>query len=273
MSTLKIKKAFEARGISASEVETVKNGVVCKGYRINNGTTIMPVIYLGADETTEEFVERALDVANSPVPHINPDELVDREKLLKDSYLCIQKQSSENNIVKREFLNLEQYVRMNVDLDTTSTNASVKITKQILKESGLLEEELFNAARVNSVNVARISSFSETLGFPEGMFDDVPFYIGRYEGLSHGAAILSLHEKLHEHCKRFNLKSVIILPSSTEEVLILPNSSEKSSAYELAQIVDEVNRTTVDPIIQLVPTVYEYDDEINKVSIIYEMEV
>ncbi len=266
MSTLAIKEALAEKGIEAVAVEIVKNGVVCTGFQICTGSHVAPVVYYSQEDTVDAFVERVVRLKDQPIPGIDPAELVSRERLIRETYVCVQKKSKED-LVKRNFLNLEAYIRLNVDLPNRDTKGSVKITSNILERSGLTEKELFEAATANSLKKAITCSMAEALGMPEDMMmtGEAPFYVGTYEDKCHGAAVLMLTEVLHSFCKKHGYKSIYILPSSTEEVLLLPMNDEDPVGF--AAMVHEINCSEVDPVLWLEPVVYIFDDEIKKVSI------
>lgn len=256
---------IEAAGIEATEIVTVKNGVVCQGYQIETGTSVNPVVYYSPEETVEAFVDRVVKIAEQPTPEIDTENLVSRERLLSDTYLCLQKEGVED-LVKRPFLNLELFVRLNVDfIGLSGEKGSIKVTKQILENSGLTEDELFEAARKNSVEKVKICTMAEALGAPEELFCDVPFSVMTYSDNCHGAAILALPEVIGQFCNERGYEQVYILPSSTEEVLLLP--TETADPSELSAMVYDVNSSTVDPVLQLDPVVYLYDSLTQTVSI------
>lgn len=268
MSTLttSILNALAENGIEAAEVETIKNGITCRGFQIDTGTNVRPVVYYSPEETAEAFVEKVLQITSQPAPEIDANDLVNKERLLNDTILCVQKQSNEN-LVKKEWLNLELYVRVMVDFPGKGNHGSIKISPQILNQAGLTAEELFNAARKNSIAKATIGTMAEALGAPEELFTEIPFFVGTYDNKCHGAGILALDEVLHSFCESRGYRRVWLLPSSTEEVLILP--TENADPAELSAMVHDVNTSdgVVDPMIQLENCVYQYDDETQEVSI------
>lgn len=270
MSTLKrsILDALAEAGIkNVTEVETVKNGILCQGYQIETGTNVKPVVYYSPEETVEAFVQKVLRVAEQPIPEVDVENLISKEKLLSDTtYLCLQRKGEESLLVKRDYLNLETYVRVNVPLGNEM--GSIKITKAMLDQAGVSEDELFEVARANSVKLASICTMAEALGAPAELFGEVPFYVGTYRKedgslLGHGAAVLALPEVLHDFLEAHGYENGYILPSSTEEVLLLPMEADPE---ELSNMVSDVNSSTVDPTMWLENCVY-YIDNTGEVTI------
>ncbi len=273
MSTLtkSIVDALAKKGIRAVPTVTVKNRVVCHGYQIDTGfNRVKPVVYYSPDETVEAFVEKVLRIADQDAPEIDVDNLISKERLLNNTIICVQRQGSEK-LVKKKFLNLELYIRLSVDFPDEENSASIKVTPQILDQAGLTEEQLFEAARKNSIEKARICTMAEALGMPEEMFGEVPFFVGTYESKSkcHGGAVLALTEVLKEFAdeKGYKNKKLYILPSSTEEILLLP--ADETNPSELAAMVYDINTNsgTVDATLQLESCVYAFDAESQEVTI------
>lgn len=264
-STLKIKNALAARGVDVKEVETIKNGVKCQGFQIQSDEKVRPVVYYSPDQTIEAFVEKVIEIANRPTPKLDVDNLITRENLLNNSFLCLQKQGTEE-IVKKKYLNLELYVRLAItDFSFSDSQASTKVTSQMLEMTGVSEEELFEAARKNSLFMAQITSLAEALGLSEDFVGEAPFYVGTYSDKCHGATVLALPEVIHSFCQEKGFEQLYILPSSTEEVLLIPDMTGNPAM--LAQMVNEVNTSEVDPVMQFDPVVYLYDDATETVSI------
>ncbi len=265
MSTLTT--ALAANGIEAVEVESVKNGVVCKGYQIENGTNVKPVIYYSSEETVESFVRRAREIVAKKIPDFDATSLISRNRLLNHTYLCVQKQGEEA-IVKKQYLDLELYVRLEADLSDDERKGTIKVTPEIINRAEISEEELFASAKTTSIKKSNIYTMAEIfgkIGAPDGLVDEAPFYVATYDDNAHGAGILALNEVLHEFCKEKGHSRLYILPSSTEEILLLPGG--RSDPEDLAAMVNNVNTGIVDPVLQLNPVVYLYDDSIQRVSI------
>ncbi len=264
--TKELREALAAEGIQAVEVETTKNGVQCQGFQIDTGSNIKPVVYYSQDENIEAFVTKVRKVVEQPTPDLNFNGLMAKDNILRNSYLCIQKQGDED-IVKRKYLNLELYVRLKIDLGREEACGSTKITSQILDKVGITEDELFEAAKANSFESSSIISMAEALGLmgiPEAMFDDSLMYVGR-SSESHGAALLAIPEAIHDFCEEKGYEQLILLPSSTEEILLVPAETGEPNMF--ANMVAEVNASEVEEVLQLEPCCYLYDDVTQTVSI------
>ncbi len=266
--------ALSSKGIPAVAVETVKNGIIMTGFQIDNGTNVKPVVYYSSEETVEAFVEKVIRIKEQPAPKIDTENLISKERLLKDTVLCLQKRSSED-LVKRDFLNLELYVRLFVPMGSEETTGSIKVKEEILRSAGMSKDELFEAAKANSSKIATVTSMAEALGAPPELFEEAPFYVGTYRKangslIGHGAAVLALPEILHQFCAEKGLDMVYLIPSSTEEVLLLP--VEKVDSDEVVAMIAEINATIVDPVLWLEPVLYVFDNESMEVTIVASSE-
>lgn len=255
-STLIIQDALKAAEISCEELETVKNGVKCTGYRIiTSDPAISPVIYHSQDETVEAFVDRAKSLLDTPTPDINIQDILVRDYILKNTYVCVQKPSDEN-ILRQRCMNFEIYYRIEVKCGTSL--GSIKVNRSILDAAGVSEQELIVAARQNSLRETRFRPMAEILGMPDEMQDAIPLYVGTYSSSAHGAGILALPEAFHEFAVSHDVSKCIILPSSTEEIIVFSDDCPDYEQY--VEMVRSINDTEVEDILQMEPAIYVYDD-------------
>ncbi len=265
-STLKIKDALMAAGINCEEFETVKNGVTCTGYKIiTSDSVISPVIYHSQDETVEAFVDRAKCLLNIPAPHINIHDILSRNYVLENTYICAQKPSRED-IIKYSCMNFEVYYRIEVQFG--SNLGSIKVNKSILDEAGVSQEELIVAARKNSLRESCFRPMTEVLGLPEEMQDTVPLYVGTYSHMAHGAGLLALPEAFHDYAISNGISRCIILPSSTEELIIVSDEYQSSDYAEYVEMVRQTNAEQVEDVLQMSPAVYVYDDATRTIEMV-----
>ncbi len=255
--------ALKECGIVVKEVETVKNGICCIGYQIDTGTNVKPVLYHSPSETIEAFVARAIEIAKSPVPQIDVEKIMSREYLLDNTFVCLQKKGNEE-ICKITFLDLEMYIRIGVDL-ADGSSGSIKVNQGILNKAGISEDELYEAAIKNSERKACITTMEEALGMPEDDLGENLFYVATYHDKAHGAGIMAVTKTLHEFCVQKGYDKIYILPSSTEEILFIPDGMMDPKS--LVAMVNSVNEEAVNPRLQLNPTVYLYDDNLGAVTI------
>lgn len=262
-----IKMELAARGIEAEQVMVTKNGVPCVGFRIVTGTNISPVVYYSQQETIESFLLR-INKALTQIPDISVDCLSDRDYLLKNLYVSVQKVGNENHLVKRKIMNFEAFLRIKVIVLRDGEVGSIKVTDALLDMSGISVDEAWNRAISNMVDAFSVRSMAAVLGLSEELFDE-PFYVVTTKSGVDGAAALLYPKIFRNFCLEKGIESALILPSSTQEVLIIPEDVDVDYV-DFANMVNEINNTEVDPMIQLDPVVYRYDINSDSIQIVAE---
>lgn len=264
----RIVETLRNEGIEAESVEIVKNGIPCKGVRvIKPGSDISPIIYFSSQDTYEQIMFRIQTALESAVPHDSVRLLTDPTYVRSHVYLAAQKKS-EDDIVKRDYLNLELYLRIMLDLGGQAGTGSVKVTPGLVAQLGITEDELWRCASANSQSGAGIRNMAEILGLPD---DDQPLYVATTGQLTGGAAVLFFPEVFQTFCKDHGEVECFMLPSSTEEVIVLRGSALATgglSMDELVHMVETINADQVDPILQLEPAVYRYSIDTGEIDVV-----
>ena len=112
-----------------AENVAIKNGIEIPQIIVRVGI-VSPSINLETLENCEnenslfEIVENAI----SSAPQLNVNDFLNKESILKNAKICLQKPGNEN-IVKRDFLDLEMYIRIYIN-----SEMSFKLTKEILEK-------------------------------------------------------------------------------------------------------------------------------------------
>ena len=198
----------------------------------------------------------------------NGDKWTDWSYIREHIFLCIAKQDTVRNAVVRNYLNVSMYMRVCVD-SAIDDSLSYKVTKELICKSGVPEELFWLAAEENRRKYCSVRPMSKMLGFPAS--DDEMIYVATTNGIPGGAGALYLTDMFRLFCQLHDEASLFVLPSSSEELLILPESkiADYATAKDLAELVQSVNGTPdlVDPQIQLDPVVYQYRMDQNTVSI------
>lgn len=266
-----VDKEFRNRGISSEvkEICIVKNNVPCTGLQIITNQQLSPIIYYDNNEKLNAYIMRVVEAAESPIPTLNLNCLLDASYIKQNVFLTVQRIcNNENDVISKLFANLQVIPRVMVNELTYGEDAiaSAKVTESLLLQAGISEVDLFEWALNNVQEHVYIKSMEEML---EDMVernedinseDDVKFslYVAS-AGIYGGASAILCFDLLDEFCIQRNVKSCIILPSSMEEILLIPEYDDKIDVFYLANLVDEVNRNIVEPVQQLDPVVYRYD--------------
>ena len=147
-----------------------------------------------------------------------------------------------------------------------SSNSKIPVIKETCEALGISKEELLNAAIRNTVNekynIIGLTNMLENKGIP---CPDVPLYIVISDSIKTPALFIS-DEIMHNIAKTMD-DDYWILPSSTEEFLIIPKSminvSEKEDIINLVNIIKDANEKNdvINDDIFLSDNLYQYTKE------------
>lgn len=163
------------------------------------------------------------------------DELITWDYAKRNLQLCLQPKTNED-IVKRDFLDLEQYVRISVSHDKTLTYI---VTPKILENFNISEEELFNTAmsllkeNIKIINLLQMGD--------EKSKDNMIVITSNTQIF--GASSICCIDKMKYIAEQYH-SSFIVLPSSIHECIIKFLSKEELDYCN--NIVNEVNNAEVD---------------------------
>ena len=256
---------------------------------------IVPVIYL--EEVYELFIQEndlalcvweVLELYREKKQKAETGELLDLEKLekwegVKHSIYPILSSEKENERMKelymhRKYLDLLILYVIRVSADGIGT---VKITKAMAEQWGITEADLHARAMENlqedGYTIRDLEQLLDELVLgtedraERGSQKDSKFrmYVLTNSQKYFGAAGMMLSPQLVK--KRLGRKNFYILPSSTHEVMILPDNKE-FDAKELIDMVQTVNADCVVPEEKLADHVYYFDWEKRRMAILKKKE-
>ena len=266
----RIFETLKKEKIEAEPIEIIKNNVPCKGVRLITSENVSPIIYYSDTDTIEQFMLRVRTALQSDVSRDSVNLLTDPTYVRSHVYLAAQKRS-EDDIVKRDYLNLELFLRIMLDLGEQAGTGSVKVTPGLVEQLGIAEDELWKCASANSHAGSNIRSMAEVLGLPD-TDGEQSLYVATTGQLTGGASVLYFPEIFHAFCEDHGEEACYMLPSSTEEILVLRETAldnGRLTVNDLVRMVETINEDQVDPILQLEPAVYRYridSDEIDVVA-------
>lgn len=145
----KITMELKNRGYNAEITTVVKNGVEKKGITIGDGN-IKPIIYPDLTKTLDECVDEIINTyENTPENFYDVSKITSWEYVKDNLMICLQKKSNED-ILKRDFLDLEMYVRVDV-----SNGGTYKVKPNMFKDVSddeVIARALFNTEKNTTIN-------------------------------------------------------------------------------------------------------------------------
>lgn len=255
------------RGYRANKRDVTKNGVLCEAVEVGEEKNVSAVIYTEemfrvAEEKQigiEEIAEKIIEIyKNSGCNLIDVGQLTDREYLLSHMYIGLQRKGTED-LIKRpvdQMDGVESYLYARI-WDRLGEAATIKMKPAMLRISGIEEEEAWKLAEEHTYAESMIMSLSELIEGGESLavLDDIPMYILTNQDTMYGASAILNKKLLKEFGKKHNVDKVLVLPSSIQEVLLIPYEKSLDLEY-YSELVREVNRNEVDPIQQLSDQAY-----------------
>ena len=266
----KLKEILKEEGIESEQITITKNNVLCQAIRIilPEHPSVSPVIYYNSEETLESFLFKIHAVLDLGDPQIDVKKLTDLDYVKSHLTLGIQRKSTNTNLVKKEILSLELYMKITLELKNTDEIGTCKLNRNLQEQLNVSEKELWEAAFANTVSHYSLKSMYQLCGIDDN--DDCMMYVVT-SSLQNAATALCFPALFKKFCDEKGEDGCYILPSSIEELIVLPHSAVQRAgmrASDLANMVQSVNEEVVEPEIQLDPVVYFYDCTLNEIDII-----
>lgn len=286
-------------GVSDAVIEerdvTKNNGVTLHGVSVRKpNETIAPTIYIDNVDDAD-LVDYIVTICKKDNPGkefegFNVNDVISRENILETVYPVLV--NKEKNMKLFTTICHEPYVddleiifKIPVNMKDDSTGA-ITIRTDILDHCKISNRELYDAAMINIMNTAKVSSMFDTmreimlndfrLNHPDMSEDEVNVLINATIGCQQDQNIMVITNErkylgasvILDEAVLVELKDKLgdfyILPSSIHELLVVP-AEENTDISELRNMVREVNDTQVAPDEILSYNVYMYKD--GKVSV------
>lgn len=249
-----------AKAVNGKVQEVTKaNGVICTGILVQTqGSNISPTVYIDEYYDDNRSIEDAIDMVTralekNRVSGFDVTQFTDFSKAKGNlrARLCSDRTPADVFQTAEGLDGLIVIPYILVKDEQIGGYASVKVTKQILKNWGVSEDEVFAIAYENSAREVKFVSMAymmaEILGLPvemvEGMAGEAEMYVLSNNEKMYGAiGALVARQMLKE---RFP-NGYVILPSSVHEVIVIPYSAGMNMQC-LNDMVQEVNVSEVKP--------------------------
>ena len=263
-----------ALGIKTEIKHVLKNGMDCWGLSPMTNDAVKPVVYYDGESNNASYIAKVKELFAQSLPGGNSitssitSSLMNPSYILQHTRVCVQRKSSEN-ILKRQILNLEAYMRLDLSpvIGHTDSLASTKITNTILMMAGLTSDDLWTAADKNTRQSMDINSIDQLLSINDPLLPNLFDVITTRDRLF-GASALRYPDVFRQYCLAHNTDKLLIIPSSIHELLIIDAKEMVMDYAAMAQMVADVNAAEVTESEQLDPVVYMYSVDTDIVSIV-----
>lgn len=239
-----------------SHVKNGKDMMALQVFKPGADNRLCPIIYVSnfeVDEFDAKTMARSVlaqvkDESERVLSYL--DILNDWDLMQPLLRICVRPKTENMSDVRRDFLDLELYVRAVLPGNETDEGTrSVVITHDLCKRLGVTEDEIFSRAFFNVHESMKQMDFSSVLPFAS---PDSGMNILSSGEKTHGAGVMALLPLLLS-------ESGYILPSSIHELIYVPEERTDENTSGFRQIVREVNETAVDEQDFLSDSVYYYD--------------
>ena len=247
------------RDYVADVTTVVKNGVEKLGIVMGEGKC-KPVIYPTKD-TVEECVNEAISIYKDCAIQQNYDDTISSWEYAQDHLqLCLQRKTTED-ILKRDFLDMELYVRVRV-----SENASYKVKPGMFNVN---EDDIFALAFIGvhgdvvAEDMRKLLAEMMECEVTEIPLTDTQLIVLSNKAKYFGAVAMADKLTLAEIAKDYN-SNLVILPSSIHECIVYPDNEPDMETYN--EMVRDVNEKEVAPEEVLSNHAYFYNRETSEIE-------
>lgn len=272
---------FKRAGIKVAIGPVYKGNVEYTGVSFDLlQNNVSPTLYVENYDNTDNVAELAqqmiatlynndnlvLDAMN--IAHITPN-ISNWDWAKEKIRVCVEPQNANEDIVKRDFLDLQMFVRCIVIEDENGTQTT-KVTPSLLKAWNITEDDLFIKAKENTEREIRVGNMLDTL-FNNGSNlsidnfepvvdkDDITMFVFTNNSGINGAGGIACKTALKKLSDKFG-SGFYILPSSIHELLIIPvDTNDYNARASFTKMVQEVNAGEVKPEERLSDHCYYYN--------------
>lgn len=265
------------------EKVTKNNGVILTGLIIMKNS-ISPTIYLndfytdyigGASFDSVLLRINSIYASNADTYKFKIPNIKCYDDVANKLFIKVINREKNSKLLKKvphiDFLDLSAVIY--ALLGSTDEGISSTIVKnEILTYWNVEEEELFKAAYNNSnmlfpLEICSMRKILESYGIKYPYCDEIDMYIASNNKRLNGAAAIMYKELFDEFCIRHSLNSVYIIPSSINELILLPIDDDINPAA-IQQMIREVNRENVSEEEFLSDNLYRYNKKTKKIEIV-----
>lgn len=280
----------EMDGVTGIDVQEVvkNNNNVLTGLVFKNESDVAPIIYVDkayaqfeAGKSLDDIASEIISTYKESMYHGPSDssDFLNYDKIKDKLYVCALNEETNREMLKeiphQKVADVALIARIEVSSDSEGIG-TVKVNDQLLEAYGISEDELFEQAWSNMKEIHpvvckdMVDIFKElNPGLPEDIMGDHrgEMYVVQTANQMHGASYGFDKETLNNICEKIESPNVYILPSSINEVIIVPEE-KVDDPDQLVSIVAHVNDESVPPEDVLSNSAYFYNSETQDLTIV-----
>lgn len=259
MNYERIVEEIKAAGIEAELKEVVKGSTKLMGIQLGEGK-VRPVIYperSNAEGTDEEIAQAIIrKYKEQESVNIDPEGIITYE-YIKENMLVALRKPVDDGAFRKSFADLEMVLRVKVDLKD-GTYGTYVIQEQLASAVGINEDVFEDVIKATTYTHKPLSQvIAEMMGMPA---NEVPegedMYVLTNTDNKYGASAMCNVELLETLAEKLG-NNLVVIPSSTEEVLVI-KYTDSVDLDELRELIISVNGDQVTPEEQLSDHAYIY---------------
>ena len=267
-------KAYDVEVTKVNKINETLDALclIDRGKKVNTS----PVVYIDnmytyytRCENIDMVLKKAADMITEGFNMVNDKYIYDKN--IKDNIVLVLINAETNKELLKtiphiKFLDLAFVFRWIITKNEYGFSGSI-INDSLLKTVNLDTDKLFELAKENTrrllpPKVITLKNALKAMNAPKGLLDNTPeylvFVLSNIYGVE-GAAYIAFDDILSEIRNKLN-ESFYILPSSINEVLIIPESFVTSEFVK--EMVRDVNKTIVTQTDKLSENIYFYNGDI-----------
>lgn len=281
MKRMDIVKALIERGFKGVETqESIKNGLLVEGIVIrDDDNPIAPIIYTdrllrdaeAQGKSLEDVVSMVIRIyeENKSNRDLDVSKIFDKDFIRDHVYLGLQRESTEDLLKEKCYLEgLETYMYVRSESKNDGIY-SMKLKRDFIEKTDMDEQDLWNRARANTYADVKVKTMAEIIsemcgipydelsdGYDENSTYAPTIYVVSNNSMMRGASAILNKKVMEDIGRKHGTDTLVILPSSIHEVLVVPYK-DGMSMDDMRAMVSEVNATEVLPEDQLISEAYK----------------
>ena len=266
MNINKIAEIINQKGYKAEVHEIVKGSSTRTAIVVGDGT-VRPTIYPDQFEAFEladdEIADKVIELyEKTKTPNFDTSNIMKKDYVKENAFVTVRRPITDNSYTKA-YLDLQLVLNVKVSGLEDGEFASYKVSKEQAEVLGLTEDIFDEAINNTRFSVMTMGEAVKSIA-PDEEISDCGLYIVSNERRSQGAAAIYNMELFKSFADLID-SDLVIIPSSIHELIVI-KYDKSVSIYELNNMVNEANETSVLPEEQLSDHVYIFNRSTNSLT-------